>query len=88
MKIPASVLETSFSEVIATVKSAPPSATVPLGPTVAPSIPTPASPNVLNIKPQHIIIGIAAVAAAYLIYLWLQKKNEESRRNSSHLIRY
>jgi hypothetical protein len=82
MKIPTSVLETSFSEVLATVKSVPTATAVSVVPAITPTISTPPSPRGLNIKPQHIIIGIAAITVAYLIYLWLQKKNEESRRNS------
>ena len=84
MKIPASVLETSFSEVLATVKSVPTPVAVSVAPKITPTVSTPSSPNGLNIKPQHILIGIAVAGFAYLIYKWIEKKNEDQRKERSY----
>jgi hypothetical protein len=83
MKIPASVFETSFSEVIATVKSAPPPVVVPVVPKITPALSTPSSPNGLNIKPQYILIGIGIIVATIVI-IHLVKKNENSYNRVSY----
>jgi hypothetical protein len=83
MKNPASVLETSFSEVIATVKSVPTPAAVSVVPKITPTVSTPSSPNGLNIKPQHILIGIGVIVATIVIF-HLIKKNENSSNRVSY----
>jgi hypothetical protein len=79
MKIPSSVLETSFSEVIATVKSVPTLAVVSK---VTPTVSTPTSPSGSKIKPQYILIGIGIIVGILIIIHLVQKNRNSSNRVS------
>ena len=80
MKIPASVLETSFSEVIATVKSVPTPAAVSVVPKITPAVSTPISPNRLNINPQHILIGLGLIVDTVIIIHLVKKNRDKTNR--------
>ena len=80
MRMPASVLETSFKEFVAATAVTATSMNVAsrLTPVPAPQLSLPK----INVKPEHILIGIAAL----LLILWVLNEVKKSREEKEKRI--
>ena len=81
MKMPTSILETTFKEFAAAPRSSVPS--VSAVPEIIPPISAAPASSGFNIKPEHVIVGIAAVAVVFTIIYLIEKRKEDDRKSFS-----